>query len=239
MISNIKNFFNTLFKRNFYIKDYNTDENELYSDRLRLDPLFFIYEKMKYIKLTNNQKFVIDSILNKNKTFVTSYNYSHVTQIQKLLIIWFLIYNPNIKILVIFPNDNLLKDFITETKILLKSIHIDYYPEYSVNTKNKLNINKLTLNVFNNSKLFLKTTKQKLSTIISEPDIDIVFMNQCMRSIHFEEIYDCVNRENDIIYFNIVEIKHDTEINKNNIDKLIQDDFIQIDLINDNEFKVK
>jgi hypothetical protein len=191
---------------------------------------------MRSINLTSNQIFVIDSLLNKNKVFVTTFNYSHVTQIQKLLIIWFLIYNPNIKILIVFPNDNLLKDFIAETKIILKTIHIDYYPEYGINEKNSLNINKLTLNIFNNSKLFLKTTKQKISTILSESDIDIVFMNQCMRSLLFDEIYDNIKKANDVIYFNILEDRNDSRINQNSVNKVIKDKFLQINLTNDTDF---
>lgn len=234
MISKIKNFFNILFQRDFYTKDY--EEKESYSERLRLDPVFFITEKMRSINLTDNQKFIIDSLLNKNKVFVTSFNYSHVTHIQKLLIIWFLLYNPNIKILVIFPNDNLLKDFMSEMKILLKMINIDCYPDFSINEKNNLNINKLNLNILNNSKLFLKTTKQKLSTIVSESDIDIVFMNQCMRSVYFDDIYECIKRANDVIYFNILETKHDSNINQESVDKITKDKFLQINLTNDTKF---
>lgn len=236
MFKIIKNFFDVLFNFNFYTKDYETNSNfnETYAERLKLDPLFFVSEKFKNIKFTENQKLIVDSFINKNKVLINTYNYSHITQIQKLLIIWFLKYNPNIKILVLFPNDNLLKDFIFEIKILLKTLDIDFYPQY---TTNSINLNKITLSTFNNSKLFLKTTKHKLTSIVSEPEFDVIFMNQCLRSKNIVDVFNCLIRESNPVYFFITEIKQDRQ-HTNLLDTLNVHNFTHISIPDDTTFEI-
>lgn len=229
MLKLLKKYINFIFQLDEY--DSNTTYNKYVNDiklyeLCKKDPLNFIkyfynekdpiYQSLN--NLTSNQLLVIDKILNKNKLVINTYNYSHITHIQTILVVWMLLFYPNINIIVITQNNELSNLFIQNVLNLLRHIQIQYLPKYECNIYgNDINTSKMNSNIITlldtNSKLIVKSIRTIEKNINMVDDIDVVFFNQCSRSNMIIDLYMYINNTFKPTYICATDLKDDLNDN--------------------------
>lgn len=114
MFFNFRNFFNTLFKRDFFIKEYDSlhRKNSDYEELLRENPFAFIRHKFPNIFLSDDQKFIIDSFMKNDAVCVKHIRNCGMTTVYMLLCAWLTTMYQNYTIIYVSPNQKRGQDFL-------------------------------------------------------------------------------------------------------------------------------